>query len=99
MTPDKIASTILDTLQPGARKSWECEVGPATPFLELTFRPVAPILVLDIGAILSCFQDDYREVSWQGDLTDEPDLPSIVFKGGVGGSSVQAVFVLHNAND
>ncbi len=80
MTPDEIAATILGTLMPEARRSWRYEVGPAAALLQLTFWPVSLVDFLDIGAVLGCFQDFQRQVSWQGGIADEPDLPRIVFR-------------------
>lgn len=97
MTADEIASIILGGLMPEARESWRHEVGPATRLVQLTFWPVSSVEFLDIGAILGSFQDVKRQVSWQGGMADEPDLPRIVIEGGVRGALVQAAFVLKDA--
>jgi hypothetical protein len=99
MTPDEIAETILGTMMPEARKSWRYEVGPATALVQLTFWPKSLVTLLDIGAVLGCFQDFQRQVSWQGDVGDEPDSPRVVIQGGVKGTLVQAAFVLKDAED
>ena len=98
MTPTEIAETILNTMMPETRKSWRYEIGTATALVQLTFRPKEFVMFLDIGAVMSCFQEFQRQVSWQRDVSDEPNSPRIVIQGGVKGSLVQAVFVLRDAD-
>jgi hypothetical protein len=97
MTPTEIAETILNTMMPESRKIWSYQIGPATAPVQLTFRPKPFAMFLDIGAVMSCFEDFQRNVSWQSDVGDEPDSPRIVIQGGVKGSLVQAAFVLKDA--
>jgi hypothetical protein len=99
MTPNEIAETILGTLRQEAQKSWQYEVGPTTPLVQLTFRPKSLATFLDIGAVVGCFQDFQRQVTWQGAPGDEPDSPRVVIQGGVKGKLVQATFILRDAED
>jgi hypothetical protein len=99
MTPTEIAETILNTMMPETRKMWRYEIGPATTPLQLTFWPISFVRVLDIGAVMGCFLDFHRQVSWQREVGDEPDSPRIVIQGGVKGTLVQAAFVLRDAQN
>lgn len=96
MTPNEIAETILNTMRPEARKVWRYEVGPATNLVQITFWPTSPVTFLDVEAILGCFQDIQRQVSWQRGEGDEPDSPRVVIQGWIKGAQTQAAFVLQD---
>jgi hypothetical protein len=98
MTPDEIAEVILNTMMPEARKTWRYEVGQATNLAQITFWPMSLVTVLDIGAVMGCFQDALRQVSWQRDVGDKADSPRVVIQGGLKGTLVQAAFVLRDAD-
>jgi hypothetical protein len=97
MTADGIASVILNSMNPEARKSWRSEVRADTVWVELVFRSAPPVY-LDIKAVAECFHP-VRDVSWQDGRGDDRDSPCVMFRGWLGGKSVQARFVLADRGD
>ncbi|MBP3957974.1 hypothetical protein J8F10_22190 [Gemmata sp. G18] len=97
MTREEIAETLLGTMMPETRKLWSYSFGSATALVEIIFRPKSFVMILDVGKIAACFQEPFRKISWQQEVGDGPDSPSIVIEGGVGGKLVQAVFILRDA--